>query len=182
MLTVDHITWGLDLAKIVIWGKLPGACHPVSKSEVEERGPHTSAEHGLGQPLIIRRRHFVWVVKWCFLDEVNDPESHCTDWEQDGDTETEHEGYKHWVKNRRVLEVHKICGSCSNVDVSLDRGRLGLVLFESTASVHQAVGQAHAVIHEEFQKWIVSVENHRRNERVSCDSEPVGVEVWNRTL
>lgn len=151
----------LHREQIVIGNQLVGASHPVAEGQEEAGGPTQFIHHRVTQTLIIHRRHPVAVIKHKLFKEVENKERGDGNREQDRQAEAKHHGDEADVHDGGILVVHVVDWAEVQVRVTLD-GRL--FRHERGASAEAAVEyaeqDAHAPVHQEFDDWVVRVEDH----------------------
>jgi len=122
------------------------------------------------------------VVKHGLLDKVEYDESQNRDGEENGQAETVHEGDEADVEDGAVLVVHEVDWARVEVYVALHGGLFGGLLIAGESAVHQSERCTHQPVSDELQQWVVSIKNHRANQRITNLLKKVRVKVTIRSL
>jgi putative component of toxin-antitoxin plasmid stabilization module len=138
--------------------------------------------HELGLFFIIHGRLPIRVVKHGLLDKVEYEECQNRDGEENGQAEAVHEGDEADVEDGAVLVVHEVDWARVEVYVVLHGGLLCGLLVAGEAAIHQSERCTHQPVSDEFQQWVVSIKNHRANQRITNLLKKVRVKVSTRSF
>ena len=172
---------------MIIAEKLLVRCHPVGEADIEERSELELPEDVVGEAFIIHGRHDIAVEEHELLDQVKYQEGKHGDWEQDRHAETIEEGDVGNCEDGRVLVMHEVDRSFISVDIALNRSALcGLVSAwtsgELATAVETSEEDTHAPVANNFNDWVVDIEDHCTNNNISNSAEPGRVEVGKDTI
>ena len=177
----------LNGSEVIIAEELLVRGHPVGEADVEERSELELPEDVVGEAFIIHGRHDIAVEEHELLDHVEHQEGKHSNWEQDRHAETIEEGDVGNCEDGRVLVVHEVDWAFIGVDIALNRSALsGLVDTSSSrelaATVEASEEDTHSPVTNNFDDWVVDIEDHCTNNNISNSAEPGRVEVGKDTI